>query len=222
MALIYAAQNIIRQDRHYKPRTILETMSDAECFKFTRMPKTAVRELCTMMGPNLSRRTDRAHALTPEMQILTALEFYASGSFQWMTGNSVGLSQSSASRAIEAVTNELSALAPTFISFVPEGGNMRKMKFSTISEFPNVVGCIDCTHIRILSPSVSEEAYVNRKGYHSINVQAVCDAEMKFVDLVARWPGSSHDSFIWRNSSLKRLFELGYVADGWLLGSFKK
>ena len=95
------------------------------------------------------------------------------------------------------------------------------MKFSTISEFPNVVGCIDCTHIRILSPSVSEEAYVNRKGYHSINVQAVCDAEMKFVDLVARWPGSSHDSFIWRNSSLKRLFEQGYVADGWLLGSFK-
>ena len=162
MALIFAAQSIIRPDRHYKPRTILENMSDAECFKFTRMPKTAVRELCTMMEPNLSRRTDRAHALTPEIQILTALEFYASGSFQWMTGNSVGLSQSSASRAIEAVTNELSALAPTFISFVPEGGNMRerdrererKMKFSAISEFPNVVGCIDCTHIRILSPSV--------------------------------------------------------------------
>ncbi|KAL6479612.1 hypothetical protein MHYP_G00130450 [Metynnis hypsauchen] len=38
--------------------------------------------------------------------------------------------------------------------------------------FPNVIGAIDCTHIRIKAPSGPTEAdYVNRKSFHSINVQ---------------------------------------------------
>jgi len=57
---------------------------------------------------------------------------------------------------------------------------------------------LDCTHIAIKAPSTNEEAYVNRKGVHSINVQAVCDVDMKLLDLVAKWLGSSHDRFIWR------------------------
>ena len=44
--------------------------------------------------------------------------------------------------------------------------------------FPNVVGATDCTHVPIKSPSVNEEAYVNRKGVHTINIQ-VCDSDMK-------------------------------------------
>ncbi|KAJ4940577.1 hypothetical protein JOQ06_026874 [Pogonophryne albipinna] len=35
---------------------------------------------------------------------------------------------------------------------------------------------------------------------------------------VARWPGSTHDAFIWRNSSVGRRLEAGAVRDGWLLG----
>ena len=36
---------------------------------------------------------------------------------------------------------------------------------------PGVFGCIDGTHIRISRPHEWEASYVNRKGYHSINVQ---------------------------------------------------
>jgi len=35
---------------------------------------------------------------------------------------------------------------------------------------------IDCTHVRIHAPPGDYEyTFVNRKGYHSINVQGVCD-----------------------------------------------
>jgi len=51
-------------------------------------------------------------------------------------------------------------------------------------------------HIPIKAPSVNEEAYVNRKGVQTINIQAVCDAGMKLLNVVAKWPGSSNDSFI--------------------------
>lgn len=34
--------------------------------------------------------------------------------------------------------------------------------------FKNVIGCFDGSHIRINRPQEDEEAYVNRKGYHSV------------------------------------------------------
>ena len=201
MAFLYAVQHL-RTERKYKPRVMLDNMTEEECVQVTRMPKIAVTELLLSMEQNLKRKTDRAHALSPEIQLLTALEFYSSGSFQWMTGNGTGISQSSASRSIEAVTNELCSQAPNYISFQRDVNTIRqsKLAFNEIAGFPNVIGCIDGTHVRILAPHESEEAFVNRKGYHSINVQAVCDSDMQFIDVVARWPGSSHDSFIWRNS----------------------
>ena len=39
-------------------------------------------------------------------------------------------------------------------------------------------------------------AFVNRKQFYSINVQAVCDSDAFITNIVARWPGSTHDSRI--------------------------
>ena len=36
-----------------------------------------------------------------------------------------------------------------------------------------------------------------------MNVQTVCSHDLKFTHIVARWPGSVHDSRIFRNSSLE-------------------
>ena len=47
------------------------------------------------------------------------------------------------------------------------------------SNIPGVVGLIDCTHIPIISPGGDNaELFRNRKGYFSINVQAICDHEL--------------------------------------------
>lgn len=50
--------------------------------------------------------------------------------------------------------------------------------------FPRDVGAIDGTHVRITAPTVDEETYMNRKGFHNINVQVVFDAKYKILDLV--------------------------------------
>jgi len=36
-----------------------------------------------------------------------------------------------------------------------------------------VIGAIDGTHIKIAAPKLDPDAYINRKGYHSIQLQ-VC------------------------------------------------
>lgn len=91
------------------------------------------------------------------------------------------------------------------------------MDFFAIAGFPNVIGAIDGTHIRIQAPATHEHLYVNRKGYHSINVQAICNAKLKIINCVARWPGSTHYSRILMNSQIHNAFQRGDV-QGVLLG----
>ncbi len=83
-----------------------------------------------------------------------------------------------------------------------------------IASFPGVVGAIDGTHIKIIAPSVNENIYVNRKRYHSINTQVVFDAEYNILDVVPKWPGSTHDVRILNQSGLKQLFERHFCAAG--------
>ena len=40
-------------------------------------------------------------------------------------------------------------------------------------EFPCVVGHVDGTYSRIQAPCGNKNRYVNRKGFHSINVQGI-------------------------------------------------
>ena len=74
--------------------------------------------------------------------------------------------------------------------------------FSRKANFPNVIGSIDGTHIKIKAPKEHPETYVNRKGYHSLILQAVCREDMQFTHVVAGNVGSCHDARVLRKSNL--------------------
>lgn len=93
-------------------------------------------------------------------------------------------------------------------------------QFAATASFPNVIGDISCTHIAVKAPSQDESVDINRKHFHSINVQIICDAQMQLSNIVARWPGSTHDSFILTNSMVGNRLQAGTVLDGWLLGKY--
>ncbi|XP_033738226.1 putative nuclease HARBI1 [Pecten maximus] len=82
---------------------------------------------------------------------------------------------------------------------------------------PQVLGCIDGTFVRISTPRENEPDYVNRKGFHSLNVQMVCNNNFIITNCVARWPGSCHDSRVFRESQLCHDFE-NDLYSGFLLG----
>ena len=61
-------------------------------------------------------------------------------------------------------------------------------------------GAFDGTHIPILAPQEGRLVYVNRKGYHSITMQAVVDSNYTFKDVVIDWSVSVHDARVLSNS----------------------
>ncbi|CAD6225791.1 GSCOCG00005728001-RA-CDS [Cotesia congregata] len=62
--------------------------------------------------------------------------------------------------------------------------------------FPNLLGAIDGTHIRNAQPKEHHASYINRKGFHSIKTQLVCDQKLKIIHAYCRQTGSAHDARI--------------------------
>ena len=141
-----------------------------------RFGRDSINYLVDLLSDDLARNTARNHALSPLVQVLVALRFFASGSFLEVIGDTFGLPKSTVSRCITAVSQALVRRQHMFIVWPDEDRKtVIKQAFFAKNGFPGVIGCIDCTHIRIQAPRVNENDFVNRKGYHSLNVQAICD-----------------------------------------------
>ena len=81
----------------------------------------------------------------------------------------------------------------------------QKVQFERKGGFPGVIGCLDGTHIPIKGPSTHSDLFINRKGYASFQLQAVCDRQLRFTHIQTGNAGSVHDSRVYRNSDLKAI-----------------
>ncbi|XP_061174870.1 putative nuclease HARBI1 [Saccostrea echinata] len=221
-----AARRIIMQNIRQEriPRRLqdrsnpLESLTEEEIFMRYRFKSVTIFFICSLIENQLEHPTKRSSALPPLLQVLLALRFFATGAFYQLIGDSLAISKSTTGRAVREVTSLLCSLARQFIRFpsIPETAEIRT-KFYSLAGFPNMVCCVDGTLIRIRCPAQNEAEYVCRKGYYALNVQMACDASFRFVNCVAKWPGSVHDSRVFRESSLARLFETG-ARNGIILG----
>lgn len=132
------------------------------------------------------------------------------------------MAQSAVCNTITRVTKALLKHRGVFIRFPQSDHDLVRVKqgFYEMRGVPNVIGLVDGTHVPIRRPTrgPEEPLYVCRKGGHSINVQIICDHVMRITNCVAKWPGSTHDSFIWRNCHLRANFEAN-PPNGFLLGT---
>ncbi|CAN7938270.1 unnamed protein product, partial [Ixodes hexagonus] len=188
--------------------------------------------LAETLRPDLERSTRRCCALSAEQQVIVALQFYATGNFLITAGDYVHVQVSSASRSVRQVTVALARRARDFIRWPDDTESAAlQEQFFKVAGFPCVMGAVDGTQIRIQGPWLHEEVYVNRHLYHSINVQVVVDASCRIRNVVARWPGSTHDSRIFTESTLSSkladgmydgllLGDSGYTCQPWLMTAF--
>lgn len=116
------------------------------------------------------------------------------------------LSQSMISRYISKYTNIIvNHLSPNYIQFPRTAAAIEDVEqsFRRKYDVPGILSIIAGTHVAVSALSHEiEHAFVNRKGYHSINVQIACNQDMIITNINARYPGSTHDSYIFLGSQL--------------------
>ncbi|KAM7284926.1 putative nuclease HARBI1 isoform X1 [Ixodes scapularis] len=199
-----------------------------------RLPKIVVRWLCDELReePEVRRVRTSWTVMTVELQVLCALRFYGTGSFQGMVASDehVARDQKTVSVAVRAVSVAIVrrlGVQRGWIHF-PETPSERfdaEKGFRLLGRIPGVIGCVDGTMVSIVGPSkndptVTKAAYWCRKYFYALNVMVVCDADCRIMCIDPRYPGSVHDSFVWQFSWLRNQLEQGQLPrDGrFLLG----
>lgn len=193
--------------RKRKIYSVRKNCRDDDFKKLYRFESENVNWLANYFLINTGER--RGSALSPETKMKVFLRQLADPGFQNSVGEELGVHQTTVCKTFTSVLNAVLEKANIFIKFPRsvEAVVEAKRLWSERYRFPNAVGAIDCTHVRIPKFQEFGDEYINRKGYPSINVQATCNAEEIFTSVDCQWPGSVHDSRILKNSNIYNILK---------------
>lgn len=228
LGLSLSRQRVFRDRLH--PFEVYDDEGLRRRFRFGRDGLQFITEL---ISADIERPTRRNRALPALLQVILALQFFATGNFLITAGDIIGVHVGTASKTVRRVALALQNQLTRFVRW-PNPAEVLELQhvFYAMHSFPGVVGAIDGTHVRIQAPSEHEEVYVNRHLYHSINVQLVVDASSRIRSVVAKWPGSVHDARMLSESGLAEQFDSGrrqgiilgdsgYPCRPWLMTPFR-
>lgn len=133
----------------------------------------------------------------------------------WFLGNKAtyremaelfGLSESAVFSAVQTFITIICSVGKNYIKWptVIEAEDI-EMNFKLMAGFPGVIGAVDGCHIEIKAPSEAQSDYIDRTNRHSINLMAVCNSEKLFTFIDVGFPGSAHDSRVFKNTDLYRV-----------------
>lgn len=193
-----------RVPRVFRDRsTPFEVLSDEEFRRRYRFTRHGFFSILRMMGEEFEHGTRRSCPLTQPQQFAAFLKVLSANNFQLDSGDLAGASQSTISRIMARFSDWFARETGRFVHW-HDATSEASMKRRILQRWrlPDIVGAIDGTHVRIQAPSSNEYAYVNRHNYHSLNVSCIVDDKCRFLWFSAKWPGSTHDSYAFRQSDI--------------------
>ena len=195
----YRWRRAYRRERLLRDRlNPLEFYDNVEIKEYFRFERENILIIAGELHGALQHVTGRGKSLAPIQQLCVALRFFATGCMQLSLGGWINIDQSTVSRAVWTVTLAILDRYPDSFQI----NDTCKHGFFEKFGIPNIIGCVDGTHIEIKRPANRNfpDEYVNRKMKTTINVQVTVDSDLRFTDVDASWPGSVHDSRIFKNS----------------------
>ncbi|KAL6594347.1 hypothetical protein ACP70R_048540 [Stipagrostis hirtigluma subsp. patula] len=111
-------------------------------------------------------------------------------------------------RSIDTVSRKFGEVLDAVVSFADTIIKPRDPTFSSVHHklqrfspyFDGCIGAIDGTHIPVLVHEHAHDDFINRKGFTSQNVLAVCDMDMRFTFVAAGKRGAAHDMAVFREA----------------------
>ncbi|XP_045121906.1 protein ALP1-like [Portunus trituberculatus] len=191
----------------------LRAEDPASFTNFMRMAPAMFDELLERLVPRISKQhTFYREPLPPGLKLALTLRHLASGNkyasmkFAWRVPHNT---QSLVIREVcQAIIDEYADEVMVCPS-TPEGWRAVADKFLQRWNFPHTCGALDGKHVAIRRPPNSGSMYFNYKGFYSIILMALVDADYKFIWADVGGAGSASDAQIYNASELKECVEDG-------------
>jgi hypothetical protein len=192
---------------------LLGSYTDAMFKNRVRVSKNLFQHLCETLGPRLVKQTTvMRKPISVEGRILASLYRlgHAGGSHE--ISDLFGMARNTVSPMLrEFIDAVLAELQPIYLQWPETPAQLQHLAdgFLAIQGIPNAVGAIDGSHNPIIAPREWPADYYNRKGFHSILLQGVVDADYKFWHYDIGRPGCMHDYKMFTLSDLHARMERG-------------
>ena len=174
--------------------------------QFLRVDSQTFMQLLHRVGPRITKSSSGRTPLIPGLKLAITLRFLATGNsyhslaFAFRVAhNTISLFVPAVCDAIVEEYSEEQFDTPTTEAAWQEVAN----KFGTRWNFPHCCGALDGKHVRIRKPRKSGSLYFNYKGYFSIVLLGLVDADYKFLWVNVGASGSNSDCGIFNRSSLE-------------------
>ncbi|XP_066589309.1 uncharacterized protein [Prorops nasuta] len=144
------------------------------------------------------------YTISLEKQVVLTVWILAKAESFLAVGDRFNMSASSAHYCFKNVIKTLASITGTYIKWpnISQINNIT-LEFENRSHgIPGIIGAIDGCHIPIMQPHDNAVDYYNRKGFHSVILQGVCDHQRRFIDVHIGVPGRVHDARVFRTSPL--------------------
>jgi hypothetical protein len=206
----------------------LEREHKVDYVNYLRMEPDMFHELLTRLGPRLTKAdTTCRQALSPGLKLAITLRYFATGmtfhelSFGFrVPHNSISILVKEVCEAIIEEYGDEVLVTPR----TPEAWLEVVRDFLNLWNFAHTLGALDGKHFAIKCPTKSGSLYHNYKGFFSIILLGLVDANYKFLWVDVGIPGSNSDAGIFNASTLKQALEsdtLGVPAPAPLPGDDK-
>ncbi|XP_047522885.1 uncharacterized protein LOC125061459 [Pieris napi] len=179
---------------------------EKEFYDYTRMTQETFYYILNLIEHRLIKKWCNWHVqpISPEERLVITIRYLATGeSFKSLSKN-FRIGVTTLTKIIEetvlAIWEELYTIhmpTPTRDIFYSISND-----FNNIWNFPHVIGCIDGKHVRVMCPKKSGSMFYNYKKYFSVVLQAVADANYKFVMVEVGGYGKQSDGGTFRASDL--------------------
>ncbi|XP_049535952.1 uncharacterized protein LOC125951274 isoform X2 [Anopheles darlingi] len=175
--------------------SIVPEYSEPEFVRQFRLGRETVRRLCHHLEQENTFKKLKGHggyqAISVETHALAFLWFLGQKKVSYRNvADQFQLSLSCVHDVIWRVCDGLLNLQPMVFNQMDDTAKaLSACQFAEFCSIPNVIGCVDGMQIRVDRPSENSKYYQLTKRYYTLQVQAIIDADMRFVNVFADYPG---------------------------------
>ncbi|XP_070844135.1 putative nuclease HARBI1 [Chaetodon trifascialis] len=150
---------------------------------------------------------EKSHGWSHDVEVLVTLYWLACGASYRVTADKFAMPLATVCRIAHKIIEEMMTILHRVIHF-PKAEQMEEVGagFAHLAGhdgFRSAAGAIDGCHVRILPPAEPQKkSYMNRKLFHSVILQGICDAKGTFLDVYIGQPGSVHGALVLRRSPM--------------------